>query len=43
MIHSSLNGKIFSLVNSKVTQVFATDNTLGMLTQEGLEVLLHLS
>lgn len=37
-----INGDVHSPVNGKVTQVFPTKHAIGMLTEEGLEVLLHL-
>ncbi|HCV54374.1 MULTISPECIES: PTS glucose transporter subunit IIA [Bacillales] len=36
------NGEVFSPVNGKVTQVFPTKHAIGMVTEDGLEMLLHL-
>ncbi|HEY2420434.1 MAG TPA: PTS glucose transporter subunit IIA [Neobacillus sp.] len=37
-----INGEVVSPINGMVTQVFPTKHAIGMLTDEGLEVLLHL-
>lgn len=36
------SGEVSSPINGKVTQVFPTKHAIGMLTEDGLEVLLHL-
>ncbi|MGZ4159301.1 MAG: PTS sugar transporter subunit IIA [Neobacillus sp.] len=36
------NGEVFSPVNGKVTQVFPTKHAIGIVTEDGLEMLLHL-
>ncbi|WP_053363071.1 PTS glucose transporter subunit IIA [Bacillus sp. FJAT-27251] len=36
------SGEVVSPINGKVTQVFPTKHAIGMLTEDGLEVLLHL-
>lgn len=36
------NGEITSPVKGKVTQVFPTQHAIGMLTEEGVELLIHL-
>lgn len=36
------DGEIFSPVDGKVTQVFPTQHAIGIMTEEGLDVLLHL-
>lgn len=36
------NGEITSPVNGKVTQIFPTQHAIGMLTEEGVELLIHL-
>ncbi|WP_084362153.1 PTS sugar transporter subunit IIA [Robertmurraya korlensis] len=35
-------GEVFSPINGKVTQVFPTKHAIGMVTEDGLEMLLHL-
>jgi len=36
------NGEVFSPVNGKITQIFPTQHAIGMLTEEGVELLIHL-
>jgi sugar PTS system EIIA component len=37
-----VSGEVLSPINGQVTQVFPTKHAIGMLTNEGIEVLLHL-
>lgn len=37
-----INGEVFSPINGKVIQISPTKQSIGMVTEEGIEVLLHL-